>query len=98
MPDIYQVLRRPLVTERAMHNLELSNTYAFEVHPDANKVQIRKAVERLFSVNVLSVNTAMVRGKVRRRGRAVSRTPDVKKAYVTLAEGQTIDFAAGAKV
>ena len=92
MPDIYQVIKRPLVTERVMRDLEKRNTYVFEVHSDANKVQIRKAVEKLFSVTVLGVNTARVRGKWRRRGAQIARTPDWKKAFVKLKEGDSIEL------
>jgi large subunit ribosomal protein L23 len=92
MLDIYDVLKRPLVTERAMQRLEESNTYVFEVHPKANKVQVRKAVERLFEVTVLQVNTARVAGKPRRRGATAFHTPGLKKAYVKLKEGDTIEL------
>ena len=92
MIDIYDVLKRPLVTERSMTALETSNTYVFEVHPKANKVQIRNAVEKLFDVKVLSVNTGRMPGKPRRRGRVVFQTPEWKKAYVKLREGDTIEL------
>ena len=92
MLGIYDVLKRPLVTERSMDALEHANTYVFEVHPKANKVQIRNAVERLFSVKVLSVRTAIRRGKSRRtRVREVA-LPDWKKAWVRLKEGDTIEL------
>ena len=74
MIGIYDVVKRPLVTERSMTSLDRANTYVFEVHPKANKVQIRNAVERLFKVKVLSVNTQNVRGKtVRRKSGEVTR-------------------------
>ncbi len=92
MLDIYQVIKRPLITENAVDKHEKANTYVFEVHPDANKIQIRKAVEKLFDVKVLSVNTARVHGKRRRFGRAVAEHPDWKKAYVKLAEGAAIEL------
>lgn len=90
--DIYDVVRRPLVTERTMRNLHDSNTYVFEVHRQANKVQIRTAVEKLFKVKVLSVNTATVRGKTVRRGMREVDLPDSKKAYVKLREGDQIEL------
>jgi large subunit ribosomal protein L23 len=90
--DVYSVVKRPLVTESVMRNLEKTNTYAFEVHPEANKIQIRKAVEKLFNVHVVAVNTARVHGKRRRRGLQVSHTPDWKKAYVKLKEGDAIEL------
>ena len=92
MLGIYDVLRRPLVTERTMAALEHSNTYVFEVHPKANKVQIRNAVERLFSVKVLSVNTAIQRGKVKRTRVREVELPARKKAFVRLKEGDAIEL------
>ena len=70
----------------------MTNTYVFEVHNEANKIQIRKAVERLFDVKVVSVNTARVHGKFRRHGRAIARRPDWKKAYVKLQEGSAQEW------
>ncbi len=92
MIDIYDIVKRPLVTERSMAVLDASNTYVFEVHAKANKVQIRNAVEKLFDVKVESVNTATIAGKPRRRGRSTYRTPDWKKAFVTLREGDAIEL------
>ncbi len=92
MIDIYDVVKRPLLTERSMSVLEATNTYVFEVHSKANKVQIKNAIERLFEVKVLSVNTAYCRGKQRRRGRAVVKMPDRKKAFVTLRDGDSIEL------
>ena len=92
MIDIYDVVKKPLLTERTMSRLDQSNTYVFQVHPKANKVQIRNAVERLFDVKVLSVNTASMHGKRRRRGRMVTKMPDWKKAFVTLREGDSIEL------
>ena len=66
--------------------------YTFVVAPDANKIQIKKAVEKLFSVKVVSVNTARVHGKFRRHGRAIARRPDWKKAFVKLQEGNAIEL------
>ena len=92
MLDVYQVIKRPLVTESVMDDLERTNTYVFEIHREANKVQVRNAVEKLFGVKVLSVNTARVRGKWRRRGKSLARTPDWKKAFVKLREGDAIEL------
>ena len=92
MIEIYDVLKRPLVSESTMGHLDRSNTYVFEVHRQANKVQIRNAVERLFSVKVEKVNTCRVRGKPIRRGRFVGHTPNWKKAFVTLREEDTIEL------
>jgi large subunit ribosomal protein L23 len=92
MLDIYDVIKRPLITESALDKHEKANTYVFEVHTLANKVQIRKAVEKLFEVKVVSVNTALVHGKVRRHRRDVARRPDWKKAFVKLQEGNAIEL------
>ena len=87
------IIRRPIVTEKSMRDSELINTYTFEVHPSANKVEIRRAVEALFGVNVTNVNTMRVAGKTRRRSyrHGTGRTRERKKAMVTLADGDTID-------
>jgi large subunit ribosomal protein L23 len=90
--DIYDVIKRPLITEQGMHLVETVNVYPFAVDVRANKVQIREAVERLFSVEVAKVNTSNRKGKTRRRGRRIGRTQDWKKAYVKLKEGQTIEL------
>ena len=93
--DHYNILRRPIVTEKtSVANDELGQV-AFEVRRDANKVEIKNAVQGLFNVNVLRVNTSIVHGKVKRRGRRIGRMPNWKKAIVTLAEGQEIDFFEG---
>jgi large subunit ribosomal protein L23 len=96
MMDIYDVVKRPLVTERSMRTLDDANTYAFEVHPGANKIQIRTAVEKLFKVTVLAVRTANVPGKLkwsRTGGRFVKyRSQSWKKAYVRLKEGDSIEL------
>ncbi len=87
------IIRRPVVTEKSMTESELSNTYTFEVDPSANKVEIRRAVEALFGVDVVNVNTLRVAGKTRRRSyrHGTGRTAERKKAMVTLAEGNTLD-------
>jgi large subunit ribosomal protein L23 len=90
MKDIYGVLKRPLFTEKNDRLKEKYNKYAFEVDIQANKIEIRQAVERIFGVSVLKVNTMRVHGKIKRRGRSVGRRPDWKKAIVTLKEGDTI--------
>lgn len=92
MIDIYDVVKRPILSESSMGQLDSSNTYVFEVHRAANKVQIRNAVQKLFDVKVVSVNTARVKGKPIRRGRHVGHRPNWKKAYVTLAEGDAIEL------
>ena len=86
--DVYDVIKRPLITEQGMHLVQTQNTYPFAVDPRANKIQIRAAVERLFNVEVAAVRTSNYKGKTRRRGRRVGRKPDWKKAYVKLKEGE----------
>jgi large subunit ribosomal protein L23 len=90
-----RVIRRPIITERASQNQEVGNKYLFEVRKDANKVEIRKAVEEMFTVKVAKVNTASVRGKTKQMGRFRGRKADWKKAIVTVAEGQSIEFFEG---
>lgn len=90
-----QVIKRPiLLTEKASRIRENENQYVFEVDTKANKIEIRSAVEKLFSVKVTSVNTLNQRGKDRRMGRGRAKRPNWKKAVVTLAEGQSIKFFA----
>lgn len=83
------VVLRPIVTERTMEQQALGK-YTFQVHPKANKVQVRKAVEELFKVRVEKVNAIKVRGKTRRFGRVVGKTADWKKVIVTLKPGDKI--------
>ena len=91
---IYEVIRRPLVTEKGVQKKETERTLCFEVAPEANKTQIRAAVEKLFKVKVESVRTINSVGKLRRRGRFSGYRPDWKKAYVKLQAGQKVpEFA-----
>jgi large subunit ribosomal protein L23 len=96
MKDMQRVIRRPLVTEKSTRQKDESRQYVFEVHPDANKIEIQSAVERLFKVKVLQVRTSNVLGKIKRLGRRYGKRPDWKKAIVTLKEGDRIDFFEGA--
>ncbi len=91
-----EILLRPLMTEKSMRQKEEQNTVAFRVRPDANKVEIRTAVESVFNVKVTAVRTASFEGKLKRMGRYEGRRPNWKKAIVTLAEGHKIDFVEGA--
>jgi large subunit ribosomal protein L23 len=84
----FDVIRRPVITEKAVGKKEAEATLCFEVHPDANKVQIKQAVEKLFQVKVADVRTSIFEGKLRRRGRYSGYRPDWKKAYVRLKAGQ----------
>jgi len=90
------IIRAPLVTEKGTLLGELSNQVVFRVHPKANKVEIRKAVEQVFQVKVEAVRTSRQLGKMRRVGRSAGRRAEWKKAYVTLAAGHRIDFFEGA--
>ncbi len=90
------VIQGPIITEKGTLVNELGNQVVFRVHPQANKVEIRHAVETLFKVRVEKVRTSRLLGKMRRVGRHAGRRPDWKKAYVTLAEGSRIDFFEGA--
>ena len=87
----YQIVKRPVVTEKGSDDTANRNAYHFEVPMSANKVEIRQAVEALFGVKVTGVNTLRVRGKERRRGWVAGKRPDWKKALVTLREGDSID-------
>lgn len=90
--NMYDVIKRPVNTEKTMRLTEESNQYVFEVSLDANKPTIRHAVETLFDVQVRSVNTAVMQGKRKRFGRLMGKRSNWKKATVTLAEGDAIDF------
>lgn len=88
------ILKRPLLTEKGTAMGEDGNKVLFEVAHDANKIEIRKAVEKIYKVRVTSVHTQLVRGKMKRVGRNLGKRPNWKRAIVTLAEGSTIDFFA----
>ena len=90
---VFQVLLGPHVSEKAAIVADLSNQYVFRVAVDATKLEVKKAVEQLFKVNVTDVRTLKVKGKVKRNRFGYSRKPTWKKAYVRLAQGQDIDFA-----
>ncbi len=91
------IIRRPLVlTEKGNELRESQNQYLFEVARDANKPQIRSAVETLFHVKVVKVRTLIMRGRLRRMGRGHEKTQNWKKAIVSLAQGESIDFFEGA--
>jgi large subunit ribosomal protein L23 len=88
--NVYDVIRRPLITEKGHLKREAERTLCFEVHVDANKIEIAQAVETVFKVKVSDVRTSITSGKLRRRGRFTGYASDWKKAYVRLAEGQKI--------
>ena len=97
MKNLYDVIRRPLLTEKSTLLKETQQTLVFEVHRDATKPEIKKAVETLFERKVADVRVARVHGKVKRQGRFAGQRPDWKKAYVTLREGEKMpEFLEGA--
>ncbi len=95
MMEGQRIIRKPLITEKTTRQKE-EGQYVFEVAGSANKIEIQKAVERLFKVKVLDVRTSNVLGKVKRLGRKSGRRSDWKKAIVTLREGDRIEFFEGA--
>ncbi|MEW5761929.1 MAG: 50S ribosomal protein L23 [Bacillota bacterium] len=94
MKDVRDVIIRPVVTEKSMALLE-QNKYTFLVHPQANKTEIKKAVEELFKVKVLKVNTLRRPGKMKRVRRVAGMTPETKRAVVTLRPGDKIEIFEG---
>jgi large subunit ribosomal protein L23 len=90
--DIHTILRRPLVTEKTTIMKEDNNQVAFQVRRDANKIQIREAVEKLLGVKVSAVNTLINRGKSKRMGKSNGRRSNWKKALVTLQPGEDVEF------
>ena len=94
--SLFDVLRRPLVTEKSSFQNEKLGQYVFEVAPDATKTQIKEAVQSLFDVNVIQVNTLVMPAKrARKQRRMVTRTSQYKKAVVKLADGETIEMFEG---
>lgn len=90
----YQIIRRPIITEKGLGVKETQHTVVFEVAPAASKTQIKEAVQKIFKVKVAAVRTANFHGKFRRRGRAEGYRRDWKKAYVKLAPGEKmIEYA-----
>ena len=96
MKDMYQILKGPVVTEKSTAQRAESNKVAFWVDLQANKNDIAEAVEKVFNVKVLDVNTMKVPGKVKRTGRNISKKPTRKKAYITLKQGEKIPLFEGA--
>jgi large subunit ribosomal protein L23 len=92
---LYEILKRPLTTEKTSFQSAQMRQYAFEVSPEANKLQIKEAVEKIFKVKVVSVNVLKVPGKPRRWGRHETHTTAWKKAIVKLVEGDSISFFEG---
>lgn len=94
--DLYDIIRLPRITEKGTRLKGKSNVLTFEVRTDANKVQVRKAIEGIFKVKVVDVTTVNVPGKRKRMGMREGRRSDWKKAYVTLKAGDKIDIFEGA--
>ena len=93
--DMYQIIKRPLITEKSTLAREESGEYLFEVDRRANKIEIGEAVEKLFKVKVLDVRVMNMRGKRKRVGRSFGRTRDWKKAVVKLVPGNKIEIFEG---
>lgn len=91
----HDIIKRPLITEKTSLQKETSNQVSFEVARKANRIEIKKAVEKVFNVNVAGVRTIQVKGKVKRRGAILGKRKDWKKAVVTLKPGERIDFFEG---
>jgi large subunit ribosomal protein L23 len=89
-----KIIIQPLMTEKASILQGEQNQVVFIVDRDANKIEIRKAVEKIYNVKVKTVHTQIVRGKMKRQGRSMGKRPNWKRAIVTLAEGSSIDFFA----
>ena len=90
----YQIILNPLVTEKSTQQSEF-NKMVFSVPVDANKLEVKSSIEKIFSVKVVSVNTILLKGKVKRFKGVLGRRSNTKKAIVTLAPGNTIDLSAG---
>jgi large subunit ribosomal protein L23 len=95
MKGPYEVVQRPLLTEKGTRLKEEANQYLFRVARTATKVEVKQAIEQLFKVKVVDVRTLRVQGKVKRLGRFQGRRPDWKKAIVTLKAGQSIELYEG---
>jgi len=90
MKNPYQILQKPIVTEKSLDIKERHRTLCFRVSPEATKVEIKEAVQTAFKVKVASVHTSAFAGKMRRRGRTFGYRPDWKKAYVKLKAGEKV--------
>ncbi len=93
--DVHSIIKRPIITEKTNHLREEDGRYVFEVDVDANKIQIRHAVESIFNVGVLDVSTMIMHGKKKRFRRGFGKKPNWKKAVVTLRPEDTIDIFEG---
>lgn len=91
----YDIIIRPLITEKTSGQKEMSNQHTFEVDRRANRIEVKRAIEKIFKVKVAAVKTMQVKGKKKQRGRIVGKRRDWKKAVVTLMPGERIDFFEG---
>ena len=91
----YDIIIRPIVTEKTNIQKEAANQVTFEVDRKANRIEVRRAIERIFNVRVANVRTMQIRGKFKRRGRVLGKRRDWKKAIVTLRPGDRIEFFEG---
>jgi large subunit ribosomal protein L23 len=96
MKNIYSVIKKPLFTEKGGNLKEEQNKLLIEVSRDANKIDIKKAMEEIFKVKVEKVATINTQGKWKRYGRSLGKRPDRKKAVITLKKGEKLDFVEGA--
>jgi len=94
--NLYDVIKKPILTEKTTIQKEEANKITFEVDRKANKIEIKQSVEKIFKVKVFDVNTMTVRGKLKRVGRFSGKRPDWKKAVVTLKPGEQVPFLEGA--
>ena len=92
MKPLYEIIRKPLITEKANLLKDEAQVVSFEVARTANKIEIKQAIEKAFDVKVKSVNTILLRGKTKRVGMNIGQRNNWKKAYVTLEKGHNIDF------
>ncbi|MBI4689864.1 MAG: 50S ribosomal protein L23 [Nitrospirae bacterium] len=95
MNNIYSVVKRPLFTEKGSHIKESQNKILIEVAKEANKIEIKDAIEEIFKVKVDKVSTINTSGKWKRQGKSIGKRPDRKKAIVTLRKGEKLDFIEG---
>lgn len=93
--NAYEIIKSPVITEKGTIQKEANNQLTFEVARRANRVEIRHAVEKIFNVRVVRVRTMQMKGKVKRMGRTLGKRRDWKKAIVTLARGENIEFFEG---
>lgn len=92
----YDIIKRPIITEKTNIQKEVSNQVTFEIDPRSNRIEVKRAVEKIFNVKVSDIRTMNVNGKPKRRGRIVGRRRNWKKAIVTLMPGERIEFFEGA--